>query len=77
MMFLFDFVESNHKSAVDSRLELGTEILIILPHVIIFRDGKFQQVVIPKNLILLGYRIRFETPFLIIDLLHCLLEDII
>ena len=29
MMFLFDFVESNHKSAVDSRLELGTEILIV------------------------------------------------
>ena len=98
MMFLFDFVESNHKSAVDSRLELGTEILIVkktqklflfqlpsderkatgsLPQVILFTDGKFQQVVIPKDLILLGYRIRFETPFLIIDLLHCLLEDII
>ena len=29
MMFLFDFVESNHKSAVDSRLEIGTEILIV------------------------------------------------
>ena len=29
MIFLFDFVESNHKSAVDSRLEIGTEILIV------------------------------------------------